>query len=288
MTAVAAVLLTACTGTGTGPGKDPEATTTADTGAGTTTSPAASADPALAAACGEFWGDPDYTAPLSRVVLDRAATAPEAGPSDPFFYAMAGDDVDAAFADAPESARTAATDLAEWFRMQPERGQDADLESFRTAWQGLATQCAAVSPAASFAAQPEQDTAKPAALVCADVYDTPGTLTHFRNANVLTSNMFKLVGLGAQQVPEDRREDVQATSDLLGREIARVDDDGVRTALEQVQAPFQQALEGDMWSEGLREPLAELGAACDAAGYSAPETGEIDDDPTEDDDGGLV
>lgn len=284
MTAAAAVLLAACTGTGTGT----EVTTSPGADPGPTTTASAAADPALAAACGEFWGDPDYTAPLSRVVLDRAATAPEVGPSDPFFYAMTGDDVDAAFADAPEGARTAATDLAEWFRTQPERGQDADLDSFRTAWQGLATQCAEVSAAASFAAQPEQDTAKPAALVCADVYDTPGTLTHFANANVLTSNMFKLVGLSAQQVPGDRLEDVQATADLLGREIDRVDDDAVRAALEQVQAPFQQALEGDMWSEGLRDPLAELGTACDSAGYSAPETGELDDEPTDDDDGGLV
>lgn len=282
------MLLAACTGTGTGPGKDPEATTTADTGAGATTSPAASADPALAAACGEFWGDPDYTAPLSRVVLDRAATAPEVGPSDPFFYAMTGDDVDATFVDAPEGARTAATGLAEWFRTQPEQGQDADLESFRTAWQGVASECAEVSAAAAFAAQPGQDAPKPASLVCADVFDTPGTLTHFRNANVLTSNMFKLVGLSAQQVPGDRLDDVQATADLLTREIDRVDDDAVRSGLEQVRAPFQQALEGDMWSEGLSGPLEELGAACDAAGYDSPDSGELDDEPTDDDDGGLV
>lgn len=286
VTAGAALLLAACASGPAAP-TDPEVTDGAQ--GETATDTAGSPDPALASACGEFWGDPDYAAPLSRVVLDRAATAPEAGPSDPFFYAMTGDDIEAVFDDAPEQARTAATDLAQWFRTQPEKGSEADRDAFGDLWQGLAAECADVSAAASWAADPEQEGDKPAALVCADVYDTPGTFTHFGNANVLTSNMFYLVGLSAQQVPADRLEDVQATADLLEREIDRVDDDAVRAGLEQVRAPFQQALEGDLWSEGLREPLTELGSACDDAGYRAPESGELGDKTNDqDDDGGLV
>ncbi|MGO2361562.1 MAG: hypothetical protein ACTH6N_10600 [Brachybacterium tyrofermentans] len=207
----------------------------------------ASADPALAEACAEFWGDPDYRSPQSRVVLDRAATAPQAGPSDPFFYAITGDDIDATFEQATGEAQDA---VAAWTL---EAGDDGT---------------------------------KPAALVCADVFDTPGTLTRFANANVLTSNMFKLVGRSPQTVPSDRMEDVQATDDLLAAEIAAVDDAGVRDALTAVRAPFQDALEGDTSSDGLQEPLEGLGAACNAAGYSSPDSGEIDNgDPAAEDEG---
>src|SRR5699024_8305516 len=111
---------------------------------------------------------------------------------------------------------------------------------------------------------------KPATLVCAQTFDTPGTLTHFANANVLTSNMFKLVGRAPQTVPADRMDEVQATADLLTSQIDAVDDAGVHAALEAVRAPFLDALDGDTWSEGLQEPLTELTAACDAAGYAAP------------------
>lgn len=258
------------------------------------TTPAAEApDPALAASCGEFWGDPEYVAPLSRVVLDRAGTAAQIGPSDPFFYAMTGDDIDAAFDDAPEGAVTAAATLSDWFRTQPEAGTDADLGDFRTAWQQVAGACAEVSAAAAWAVEPGPDGTKPATLVCADVFDTPGTLTHFANANVLTSNMFKLVGLSPRAVPADRTEDVQATADLLSAQIDAVDDPEVAAALQTVRAPFTDALDGDTWSEGLRDPLTELGAACETAGYASPEPGEIDDAESDDtesdeDDGGLV
>ncbi|WP_232820312.1 hypothetical protein [Brachybacterium sp. YJGR34] len=268
-----ALLISGCTGAPAG--GDPEQTSGQDPTAGKATPTAsAEADPALVAACGEFWGDPLYQDPTSRVVLDRAATAPDAGPSDPFFYAMTGDDVDLVFEDAPEDARTAASTLAEWFRTEPERGTEADLEAFRSAWDGLAGTCQGVSVAASWTVAPGAEGTKPAALVCADVFDTPGTLTHFANANVLTSNMFKLVGLSAQQVPGDRTEDVRATDELLAAEIAAVDDPAVGAALEQVRAPFQDALAGDTASDGLQQPLDQLSTACDAAGYSAPELGE--------------
>src|SRR5699024_2685377 len=241
----------------------------------------ASADPALVSACTSFWGDPDYTDPLSRTVLDRAGTAPQAGPSDPFFYEMTGDDIDTDFESAPSGAQEAASSLSDWFRTQPERGADADLEAFAAAWEGVAGACAEVSVAASWTLAPGEAGTKPAALVCADVFDTPGTLTHFANANVLTSNMFKLVGLSPREVPADRQQDVRDTADLLSAEIAAVDDDEVRAALDQVRAPFLDALEGDTWSDGLRDPLTELGTACEAVGYSSPEIGE-------DGDGGLV
>src|SRR5699024_7873668 len=143
-----------------------------------------------------------------------------------------------------------------------------------------------VSEAAAWTAAPGEEGTKPAALVCAEVFDTPGTLTHFANANVLTSNMFGLVGRLPQEVPGDRMDQVQATADLLTAQIDAVDDPEVGAALESVRTPFTDALEGDTWSEGLQEPLTELGVACDAAGYASPEQGEIPGDDPEDDDGG--
>ncbi|WP_226832001.1 hypothetical protein [Brachybacterium sp. FME24] len=263
---------------------DPEQTTGPEVAR---TAESTTPEPALAAACEEFWDDPDYTAPLSRVILDRAATAPDAGPSDPFFYAMTGDDIEAVFDSAPEGAQQAATELADWFRSEPEQGAEADRDGFRAAWEGMAGACADASVAAAWAQQSGEDGTKPAALTCADVFDTPGTLTHFGNANVLTSNMFKLVGLSARTVPSDRSADVQATADLLAGEIAATDDDDVRAALEQVRAPFQDALDGDAASEGLREPLTQLGTACDAVGYSSPDPGEIESGDAAEE-GGLV
>lgn len=276
----AGLTLSACIGAG-----DPESTGSVPDPA--TTSESTEPDSALAATCGDFWGDPDYRAPQSRVVLDRAGTAPQAGPSDPFFYAMTGDDIDATFADAPAELTQAADELSEWFRTQPEAGADADLGAFRSAWQRLAGTCAEVSEAAAWNADPSPDGTKPATLVCAETFDTPGTLTHFANANVLTSNMFKLVGRAPQQVPGDRMDQVQATADLLSSQIETVGDSEVAAALESVRAPFAEALDGDTWSDGLQEPLTELATACDTAGYAAPDPGEMDTE-SEDDDGGLV
>lgn len=261
----------------TGPDPDPAAA-----------SEPAEADPSLAAACGDFWGDPDYRAPQSRVVLDRAGTAPQAGPSDPLFYAMTGDDIDDTFADAPAEAAAAGEELSAWFRTQPESGADADLDGFRAAWQRLAGACAEVSDAAAWTVDPGDDGTKPATLVCAQTFDTPGTLTHFANANVLTSNMFKLVGRAPQAVPADRMDEVQDTADLLTTQINAVDDAGVGTALDAVRAPFLDALDGDTWSDGLQEPLTELAAACDAVGYASPEPGEGEDTDADDDEEGLV
>src|SRR5699024_2686640 len=161
---------------------------------------------------------------------------------------------DAAFEEAPAQARQSAGALSDWFRTEPERGAEADLDAFRNAYEGVADSCRETSAAARWAVGPGEDGAKPAALVCADVFDTPGTLTHFANANVLTSNMFKLVGLSPREVPADRQQDVRDTADLLSAEIAAVDDDEVRAALDQVRAPFLDALEGDTWSDGLRDP----------------------------------
>ena len=248
------------------PGEEPEAPSVAPE--------EASADPALAAACTGFWGDPDYAGPLSREVLDRAGSAPEVGPSDPGFYAMTGDDVEDLFADAPEGARAAAAELADWFRTQPERGAESDREAFADAFEGVAAGCQDVSVAALWVAGGGEAGAKPAALVCADVFDTPGTLTHFANSNVLTSNMFKLVGLSPRKVPSGRTDDLRATAELLDAQITAVDDDAVRTALEQVRAPFVDALDGDTWSDGLQDPLDQLSTACAEQGYHAPAPAE--------------
>ncbi len=244
-----------------------------------TAAPQAEGQAELSAACTTFWGDPEYADPLSRTVLARAASAPEVGPSDPDFFALTGDEIETAFEGAPASAQGTAGDLAEWFRIEPVRGAEADLDAFRSAWEGLAGSCQAVSTAALWAVAPGEDGTKPAALVCADVFDTPGTLTHFANANVLTSNMFKLVGLSPRAVPAGREQDLRDTADLLAAQIAAVDDEAVRSALAQVRAPFQDALEGETWSDGLSGPLTELGAACEAIGYSSPGTGEVDHDP---------
>ena len=263
----AGMLLTGCTGA------DRTAEPTASAPGSTSTQAAADAG-ALGTACATFWGDPEYIDPLSRTVLAQAASAPEIGPSDPGFYALTGDEVDTAFEGAPTQARQAAGALSDWFRTEPERGAEADLEAFRSAYEGLASSCRETSAAARWALAPGKDGTKPAALVCADVFDTPGTLTHFANANVLTSNMFKLVGLSPREVPAGREQDVRDTADLLSAEIAAVDDEAVRNALDQVLAPFLDALEGDTWSDGLRGPLSELGTACEAVGYSSPEIGE--------------
>ena len=101
------------------------------------------------------------------------------------------------------------------------------------------------------------------------MFDTPQTLTHFANANVLTSNMFQLVGRAPRTVPADRRDDVEATAQQLDAEIDAVDDDAVRAALAEVRAPFADALDGDLHSDGLQQPLEKLGAACGDAGYDA-------------------
>lgn len=280
------MLLGACT---TSAPEDSSAASDAGGDPAASSTPDAPEDPALGEACTEFWGDPDYADPLSRTVLDRAGSAPESGPSDPYFYAMIGDDIEATFEGTDEPAQQAAAGLAEWFRTEPERGRDLDRDGFATAWEGAAEACASSSEAAAWTVAPGEDGSKPAALVCAQVFDTPSTLTHFANSNVLTSNMFKLVGLSGRTVPGDRMDDVEATDQLLAAQIAAVDDDGVRSALEQVRAPFQDALEGDTWSDGLSEPLGALGGACDAAGYSAPALGELEDEAGgEDEEDGLV
>ena len=270
-----AMLLGGCSVAGQGTGPSPS-------DAATDPSPTATQEvedeAALSAACTTFWGDPEYADPLSRTVLAHAASAPEIGPSDPDFFTLTADDIETAFEASPDSAQESAGELADWFRTEPTRGAEADRDAFRSAWEGLAGSCQEVSAAAQWAVAPGEDGTKPAALVCADVFDTPGTLTHFANANVLTSNMFKLVGLYPRTVPADRGQDVQDTAELLAAEIAAVDDDAVRSGLEQVRAPFLDALEGETWSEGLSGPLAELGTACEAVGYSSPGAGEIDND----------
>lgn len=262
-----AIALAGCTADGGTPAPAEPAATAAPSAQGRS-------DPALAAACGGFWGDPDYSGPLSREVLDRAGSAAQIGPSDPGFYAMTGDDVERLFEDAPQEARSAAGTLADWFRSEPERGADADLDAFAAAWSDVADTCRDVSAAALWAAGAGQDGTKPAALVCADVFDTPGTLTHFANSNVLTSNMFKLVGLSPREVPAGRTDELRATAELLAAQIAAVDDDAVRAALEQVRAPFADALDGDTWSDGLQGPLDRLSGACADQGFHAPAPAE--------------
>ncbi len=235
-----------------------------------------------------FFGDPDYKAPPSRVALDRAATAPKAGPDDPLFYAMAGDDVETAFQGASPEVSEAASGVAQWLRTEPEKGKKADMKAFRTQWTALATACAPASAAAAWTAKPGKNGTKPAALVCSDIADTPSTLNHFANANVLTSNMFYLVGRVPQTVPSARMDDVAATEKLLTQEAAWVDDDGVREAIGQIKKPFTDALAGDTYSPGLQKPLEVFGEACTRAGYPIGGFSEGDPGQGSGEDGGLV
>ncbi|MFC0675584.1 hypothetical protein [Brachybacterium hainanense] len=260
-----ALLLAACAPDGT----PPQEPTTASEAPASTSGTAPVLDEASVLACRTYWGDPDYATPLSRVVLDRAATAPSNGAADPMFYSMTGDDVEAAFADAQPGLRESASAVAGWFRGDAAAGESADLGALQAELGELAAGCAPASPAAAWFAAPGEPGTKPAALTCADVFDTPGTFTVFANANVLTSNMFKLVGRAPQSVPADRLDEVEAVLGILDQEIEAVDDDAVRAALEQVRAPFADAVGGDLSSGGLQGPLEELGRTCGDAGYDA-------------------
>lgn len=222
------------------------------------------------ASCLDFWGDPDYQDTVSRTVLDRAATARAEGADDPMFYALTGDDVDAVFEQAQGDVDAAASELAGWFRSEPERGQEADLDAFVGAWESLAAACAPASQAALWASGQGEDGTKPGALVCADITDTPSTLNVYANANVLTSNMFDVVGLYPRTVGEDQMDLVRGTDEILAREIAAVDDDAVRSALEEIRVPFRNAIDGDRNSPGLQESMRTFGDACGAAGYDIP------------------
>lgn len=252
----------------------------ASSGGGTeaTSSAPPSAEAASADACATFWGDPTYATPLSRDVLDRAATAAANGPDDPAFYAMTGDDIDAGFAHADSGTRDAAQPLAAWMREQPRRGQDADMDAFVSSWRDLAAACAPHSAAATWASGAGETGTKPSALVCADIVDTPSTLTVFANANVLTSNLFKLVGRAPRTVPADRMAEVRAADQLLTEEIGAAEPGAVRDSLEDVRAPLRDALKGDLHSDGLQGPLDRLADACTDADYFVPPSGEGDDE----------
>src|SRR5699024_8653635 len=139
------MLMSGCTGadraaepTPSAAGPSPSATSTPD----------AADAAALSTACATFWGDPEYVDPLSRTVLAQAASAPEVGPTDPSFYALTGDEVDAAFEEAPAQTRQSAGALSDWFRTEPERGAEADLDAFRSAYEGVADSCRETSAAA--------------------------------------------------------------------------------------------------------------------------------------------
>lgn len=258
---------------------DPSSTSTATA---PESAPAADPDPETARACQAFWGEPDYRTRLVRDVLDRIATASEGGAGDPYFYSLTAEDITEMFERAPEELRAAADDLAAWFGEQAPQG--ADPASARPLLEGVARACADVSISAQWFLTPDGDPGtKPSALVCADVFDTPSTYTQFANANVLTSNMFALVGLTGRTVPADRMDDVEWTADRLTREAELADDDAVAEGLIAVRAPFDRALGGDMNPGGLQQPLEQLADACGAVGYDANVT-----PPEGDGDGGLV
>lgn len=217
-----------------------------------------------------------------------AASVRQVGAEDPAFFTSVSGTIEQTFAEASPEVREAASGLGSWFTAESAKGEGADLEAFAAAYAGVASACAPTSVAAAWHVEPGADGTKPAALVCAEIAVQPQTLSHFHNANTLTSNMFDLVGLAPRQVRPADIEQITATNALLETQRVAVDDDGVRVAIAEVQRPFQEAIDGDLASPGLRDPLGTLGVACDAAGYSGavdvPAHGESD----EDDEGGTL
>lgn len=247
------------------------------------TQPSASAeqelDPATEHACHQFFGDPDFAAPAGNEVLAMGANALEEGDSDPEFFASAGQNVKDSFAESQNpSVQEKAAAVAEWFEREPARGADADLDALKGAYHDLAASCAPASVGAAWeSGQKSDEGTKPAALVCSHMAIQPQTFTHFRNSNVLTSNMFKLVGLSPRTVKKSDMDAVEQTNALLEEQKRLVDDEGVRSAVAELQTPFQNAMNGDRQSPGLREPLTEFGKACDAAGF--PGAVELSENP---------
>lgn len=225
--------------------------------------------PATEYECQQFFGDPDFAAPAANDILAMGASSLTQGASDPEFFAGTADTVTQAFAESESaSVKNAAEDLAEWFRSEPAKGENANLDSLESAYRELAKQCAPASVGAAWeSGELNEDGTKPATLVCSQITIQPQTFTHYRNPNVLTSNMFYIVGLYPRTVVPEDLETVKNTLAQLEEQARLVDDDAVREALIEVEQPFRDALDGDMNSPGLREPLTKFGQACDAAGF---------------------
>lgn len=235
------------------------------------TSSAQQADmgPATEYACQQFFGDPDFSAPAANEILAMGANALEEGARDPEFFASNAQSVNEVFAEAESSAvKEAAAGVAQWFTSEPAKGEKADLDALEASYRSLANECAPVSVGAAWESGTRSEAGtKPAALVCSHMAIQPQTFTHFRNSNVLTSNMFKLVGLGPKNVEKKNLDRVEQTNALLEEQKKLVDDPAVRDAIGALQKPFQDALDGDRESSGLKKPLVEFGQACDAAGF---------------------
>lgn len=279
----AAALVTGCDPVG--------ATGGSDAGVGST---GPSADPSRTTACTRFFGDADYhEVPAWRVlegaavIAGTAGTGPsDGGPSDGSPATAVASEVETSFADAPEDTREAASDVATWLRTAPASGQHADLDTFAVAWQGLAESCTPDSTAATWTAGHGQQGAKPAALVCAETFTAPSTLSVFADRDQVVPHLTAIAGASPQTVPASAATEVAEASDLLTAQSVAVDDPAVAAALREVRTPFQDALQGDLDSPGLHDPLTELGAACTAAGYDVPDPlAGTDTDPS---DGGTA
>lgn len=259
------------------------------TSAPTTTVPAPTLNAATTHACTAFFGDPDYSAPGVDGVLAAGASALEIGGTNQMLFDQAAEDVRTTFAQSSPGVRAAADGVVTWLATEPAKGKDANVSALKKDLEDLATQCAPASTGATWMSPTaaKKDGTKPAALVCADIAARPQLLTHFGNGNVMTSNMFRLVGLSPRTVKKKDMEAVSATLELLRAERKAVDDPGVAKALDGIAKPFADAEAGERNSAGLRAPLAEFGAACDAAGYG----GAVDVPSDEQDDtheGGLA
>jgi len=274
----AAALISGCDPVGAAGGSD------AGTGS---TGP--STDPSRTTACTRFFGDADYhEAPAWRVLEGAAVIAGTAGagPSDGSPATAVASEVETAFADAPEDTREAAGAVATWLRTAPAPGEHADLDAFAGTWQGLAESCTPDSTAATWTAGHGQQGAKPAALVCAETFTAPSTLSVFADRDQVVPHLTAIAGASPQAVPVSAATEVAEASDLLTAQSVAVDDPAVAAALREVRTPFQDALQGDLDSPGLHDPLTELGAACTAAGYDVPDPlAGTDTDPS---DGGTA
>lgn len=255
------LLIAACTGPGGQAQKPAEQQSPS-------ASSTATEDPATKAACLDFFGDPDYLSPKAYEILGLAGSVAESTDGDTQFFASGADTLRTVFQDADDSVRTDVEPLMAWFQDEAPKGSKADMGAFADAYRGVAAACSGYSQAAAFDADPANSGKKPAKLVCSELSTKPQTLGVFGTANVLPSEMFRVVGLSPRTVSADDMDTVKRVNDYLEQQKRAVDDEGVAAAIGEIQKPFTAALDGDMDSPGLRDAMDQFGSACSSAGFS--------------------
>lgn len=211
-------------------------------------SPSAAPDPAderLLATCSSFFEDPDYSASL-------------------FFEVQASADGEASDLDRDVAQRVRDLDPDLDVLDTVARGAVGEVpgEDLNAALTSLADMCgAAGNETAQHAMGTDTPKTKPASMVCADVLSRPQTLGAFGNANVVPSNLFKVVGLGPAWVGDlDLAGAVHAE---LSSQMDASADPHLSELIGGIRQPLDDALNGDRNSPGIRQPLDELTAYCD-------------------------